>query len=120
MCFLPLLPFEAVFRDVFLRHLFRHGLLVLFSLAVFGMLPEPVTGQGRNANRPATQSSEVGGGEANMILRIFRKPSSSEALSGTSFLRRLGGMCPRIVFWLGNYAKLKRMPVHASMLEVSD
>src|SRR6186997_2142038 len=93
------------------RRLIVPMLLLCFAAAVPGVA---------SANQPAQAQVEVGGGEAALIIPDlssvdFRGVNGRTLLMGGLVICALG-----LVFGLMTFTQLKNLPVHASMLEVSE
>src|SRR6186997_2485646 len=93
------------------RRLIVPMLLLCFAAAVPGVA---------SANQPAQAQVEVGGGEAALIIPDlssvdFRGVNGRTLLMGGLVITALG-----LVFGLMTFTQLKNLPVHASMLEVSE
>jgi len=93
-------------RTLASRVLFFFGLLVLLNLCVFAQ-----------AEAPAPHA----GGEANLVLPDFEQATFLDGMSGRTLL--MGGLGVGflgLLFGLLMYRHLQNLPVHKSMLEVSE
>src|SRR5829696_7586942 len=103
-------------RSERLRRLLLIAALLLTSFA----LPGTVRAQGGVPDAPAAQAPHTGGGEANLVLPDL-STESFQGINGRTLL--MGGLVVCLLglgFGLVIYMRLKNMPVHRSMLEVSE
>jgi K(+)-stimulated pyrophosphate-energized sodium pump len=101
--------------DMRMRALVLAGLLVAVGVAV-----SPVVFAGQEPAVAVTQAAPAGGGEASLVLPDlgavdFRGINGRTLLLGGIVVCALG-----LIFGLAIMTQLKKMPVHASMLEISE
>jgi K(+)-stimulated pyrophosphate-energized sodium pump len=105
------------------RFLGRFGVTALLPLIVIALLAAPRAAHaGQAAGQPAASSAPAGGGEADLVLPDL---SSVNFLGGRVDGRVLlmGGLLVAglgLLFGLMTFTGLKNLPVHSSMLEVSE
>src|SRR6266540_178447 len=100
----------------------RVGLWVLISsvLLVTGLNTPALFGQAEPAGAPAAAPPAPHGGEANLILPPLDQAEFGGISSRLLLYGGLGVCALGLLFGLVIYSHLKRLPVHASMREVSD
>lgn len=96
---------------------------MFLSIASFGQAPDPTAAgvAATEATSSAPSDKPAAGGEANMILPDLGQAKFIGGLTGTTLLYAgLVVSALGLVFGLSIYRKLQALPVHESMLEVSE
>src|SRR4051812_26473195 len=108
--------------DPFCRRVARAGFLaaILSVLAVVAAAPAVAAPQAPAANTVQQETQRPAGGEANLVLPDLGAVSFRGVNSRTLLIGGLGVCVLGLVFGLVIFRQLKNLPVHRSMLEISE
>jgi K(+)-stimulated pyrophosphate-energized sodium pump len=104
-----------------MENVFRHARRALFGLGgILALAASPLFGLAVRAQEPANAPRHEGGGEANLVIPKLSSVSFLGVDGHTLLLSGIVVCVLGLLFALVIYSRLNRMPVHRSMLEISE